>query len=76
MTSGPMPICSSCARFTHCGDGFGFCCEAFPDGIPEAIVRDGADHRKPFKGDRGIRFVLSEEAGAADRLAAYEATQA
>lgn len=31
-------------------------CDAFPDGIPDEILRNDADHRKPFKGDRGVRF--------------------
>jgi len=31
------------------------CCEAFPNGIPDAIAR-GFDHTKPYKGDHGIRF--------------------
>lgn len=31
-------------------------CDAFPDGIPRKIYIDGADHRKPFKGDGGVRF--------------------
>jgi hypothetical protein len=30
-------------------------CEAFPDGIPDAITK-GRDHSKPFRGDHGIRF--------------------
>jgi hypothetical protein len=31
-------------------------CGAFPDGIPRPILDNEADHRKPFDGDRGIRF--------------------
>ncbi len=33
-----------------------YTCEAYPDGIPSKISDGKADHRKPFKGDRGIRF--------------------
>ncbi len=32
-------------------------CRAFPKGIPTRII-DGADHRKPYEGDNGIRFEL------------------
>lgn len=31
-------------------------CDAFPDGIPRAIFFEYFDHRKPYPGDRGIRF--------------------
>ena len=31
-------------------------CAAFPAGIPFSIIAGVADHRKPHKGDNGIRF--------------------
>ena len=31
-------------------------CEAFPEGIPEDLFKNRADHRNPFPGDNGIRF--------------------
>jgi len=31
-------------------------CKAFPNGIPDAILTNQHDHRKPFDGDNGIRF--------------------
>jgi hypothetical protein len=34
-------------------------CAAFPDGIPEVIVTGRFDHREPFPGDNGIRWVPS-----------------
>jgi hypothetical protein len=48
-------------------------CEAFPDGIPKQISYGGFDHREPFKGDHGLRFVLiPDDPEAADDLAFYE----
>ncbi len=48
---GPKPLCGSCVYLTKGGK-----CKAFPKGIPEEIQWDGYDHRKPFKGDNGIRY--------------------
>jgi len=31
-------------------------CKAFPEGIPEEILLGEHKHRRPFKGDNGIRF--------------------
>jgi len=31
-------------------------CEAFPKGIPMEIWTGENDHKKPYKGDRGIQF--------------------
>ena len=31
-------------------------CKAFPDGIPEDILRGKFDHTRPHKGDHGISF--------------------
>lgn len=31
-------------------------CDAFPGGIPDAILAGRDDHRKPSPGDHGIRF--------------------
>lgn len=47
-------------------------CTAYPDGIPDPILENKADHRKPIDGDSGIqyendpRFVLTDE--GADEL--------
>ena len=37
-------------------------CAAFPDGIPQDIIRSRVDHRKPHAGDHGIQFELREGA--------------
>ena len=31
-------------------------CDAFPDGIPEAMLTGKDQHRAPVKGDNGIQF--------------------
>lgn len=36
--------------------GPGISCAAFPDGIPDLIVENEVDHRKPVPGDNGIQF--------------------
>jgi hypothetical protein len=43
-----------CLWCTHFKDGF--TCDAFPDGIPDEILFQFVDHRKPVVGDNGIRF--------------------
>ena len=35
-------------------------CDAFPNGIPEAIIRNRHDHREAYDGDSGIRFEAEE----------------
>lgn len=40
-------ICNSCVHFK---DG---ACPAFPDGVPESILIDGADHRSVLPGQEG-----------------------
>ncbi len=50
------PVCSSCRHF-HRGERVGTnVCDAFPDGIPEAIWEGKNDHREAYPGDHGIQF--------------------
>ena len=36
-------------------------CDAFPDGIPTAIITGEYDHTQPYKGDKGIRWEKLDE---------------
>ena len=45
-------ICNQCCYVGKDGTT----CRAFPRGIPDKILRGEVDHRKPYEGDRGIRF--------------------
>jgi hypothetical protein len=48
-------MCSKCALFASDEAGASMC-EAFPEGIPVEILKDGFDHRQEFPGDGGVRF--------------------
>jgi hypothetical protein len=60
------PMCFGCSRFngydykhddasTSDTDPAGSC-DAFPDGIPTGILMSDLDHRRPIKGDHGLRY--------------------
>lgn len=60
MTTGPASQCSTCARFVSPFDRpdmtGGPTCAAFPEGIPDEVYWNGADHRQPIAGDNGVRW--------------------
>ena len=53
MVSIVAPVCSYCARMSKEGP---LTCPAFPDGIPQDMLRSRLDHTKPVDGDHGIQF--------------------
>lgn len=52
-----LPQCYSCK---HLREGRPMQCDAFPQGIPQQILLNKFDHRKPFEGDNGIHFEALE----------------
>ncbi len=52
-----VPICLKCAHLYRARGGKSdWTCTAYPTGIPEEILVMKVDHRKPYRGDHGIRF--------------------
>ena len=50
------PQCFKCANLDRSNAFNPLRCRAFPDMIPVPIQMNKHDHRKPYPGDRGIRF--------------------
>ena len=58
------PVCNLCKHFSIVNsiDSGIHVCDAFPDGIPDAIWRGDNNHTKPYPGDNGIQFEQSYSA--------------
>lgn len=60
MTTGPTSQCSTCSRFVSPFAGAdtsgGPTCAAFPSRIPQEVLFNGVDHRKPVPDDHGVRW--------------------
>lgn len=68
MTTGPRSQCVACVHLRPFeGWGTPQTCDAYPGGIPQAILDNEVDHRQPVEGDHGIQF----EAKAGDEFPAY-----
>lgn len=55
MTVPNAPECLFCTRY-HRDDLENFTCDAFPEGIPEAIILSEVKHRTSIPGDHGLTF--------------------
>lgn len=58
MTIGRAPMCMTCKHLID--DPERLICRAFPNGIPEAILDNQADHRTPYPGDQGVQYERKE----------------
>lgn len=57
MTTGPGSQCLIACAHLRDGDlDAPITCDAFPQGIPDAILDNEVDHRQPVDGDHGIQF--------------------
>lgn len=54
MIKGEISQCKCCIHYKETLNGD--CCDAFPFGIPEDILKNYVCHKTPFPGDHGICF--------------------
>lgn len=54
---GGFVILTPCARCARRDPEDSLVCQAFPDGIPQAILAGENQHTAPFPGDRGLQFI-------------------
>ncbi len=65
MTTIAAPICTGCKHYRRPTDAKpGLRCDVFQRGIPDAIIESRSDHRKPYAGDGGKRFIPTDDAAA------------
>lgn len=67
-----IPICVGCKHFRATAKDRESCA-AFPNRIPEAILGNDVDHRKPYRGDHGIQFEPVSSADAVFAAGVFEA---
>lgn len=48
-------------------------CKAFPGGIPDEVLTNSLDHRRPVEGDDGVRFEPRPDVDGATLAAMYAA---
>lgn len=48
--------CADCIHLHRTSELPGIRCDAYPNGIPKALLHGDADHNEPFPGDKGIRY--------------------
>lgn len=61
MTARRPPICVFCIFYKN--DGTGPSCTAYPERIPEVILQNEVDHRKPHEGDHDVQFIPDSPEG-------------